>query len=161
MTTEEAIKILEESRRQNRIMLESPTTFFRVAEVEAASKNAEHRIAALDMAINALRAQTDFNGTYVNIEWLKQVEAERDALKNAKLDRSLWKGCSKCTVSYNREDWKSGAAHEFRIDEDSLFFFDSQRGWEGIKIKFCPYCGKPLTEEAWAELEQRIGGNDG
>lgn len=28
------------------------------------------------------------------------------------------------------------------------------------KIKFCPFCGKPLTEEAWAELESRIGGND-
>ena len=25
----------------------------------------------------------------------------------------------------------------------------------------CPNCGRPLTEEAWAELEWRIGGNDG
>lgn len=32
--------------------------------------------------------------------------------------------------------------------------------WESIN-KFCPYCGKPQTEEAWAELERRIGGNDG
>lgn len=26
-----------------------------------------------------------------------------------------------------------------------------------FKINFCPECGRPLTEEAWAELEKRIG----
>lgn len=26
-----------------------------------------------------------------------------------------------------------------------------------IPIKYCPFCGRPLTEEAWAELERRIG----
>lgn len=31
--------------------------------------------------------------------------------------------------------------------------------WEGHH-KFCADCGKPLTEEAWAELERRIGGNN-
>lgn len=30
--------------------------------------------------------------------------------------------------------------------------------WEGSR-RFCPDCGRPLTEEAWAELERRI--NDG
>ena len=29
-----------------------------------------------------------------------------------------------------------------------------------IPIKYCPFCGRPLTEEAWAELERRIGGNN-
>ena len=27
--------------------------------------------------------------------------------------------------------------------------------------KFCPFCGRPKTEEAWRELERRIVGNDG
>lgn len=27
-----------------------------------------------------------------------------------------------------------------------------------FRIKFCPECGRPLTEEAWAELEKCIGG---
>lgn len=87
---------------------------------------------ALDMAITALRAQTDFNGTYVNIEWLKQVEAERDALKNAKLDRSLWKGCKTC-----KGERSFTARH---------------------KVPFCPMCGRPTTEEAWAELGRRMNG---
>lgn len=26
-----------------------------------------------------------------------------------------------------------------------------------FKINFCPECGRPLTEEAWAELEKRMG----
>ena len=30
-----------------------------------------------------------------------------------------------------------------------------------IEIKFCPICGRPLTEGACAELERKIGGNDG
>lgn len=25
-----------------------------------------------------------------------------------------------------------------------------------FKINFCPECGRPLTEEAWAELERRL-----
>ena len=27
-----------------------------------------------------------------------------------------------------------------------------------FKINFCPECGRPLTEEAWDELEKRMGG---
>lgn len=49
-----------------------------------------------------------------------------------KLDRSRWKGCEYC-----RDIPKS------------------------ILKGFCFSCGRPLTEEAWAELERRIGGNDG
>lgn len=48
-----------------------------------------------------------------------------------KLDRSRWEGCEYC-----KDIPKS------------------------ILKGFCYACGRPLTEEAWAELEQRIGGND-
>lgn len=34
-------------------------------------------------------------------------------------------------------------------------------GCTSTTAHFCPKCGKPLTEEAWTELERRIEGNDG
>lgn len=59
---------------------------------------------AIGVAINALRAQ------------------------QAKLDRSRWEKCGKCSFSERYH-------------------------------QYCPECGRPQTEEAWAELERRI--NDG
>lgn len=47
----------------------------------------------------------------------------------AKLDRSRWWGCETC------------------------------KGGRYRRGEYCPGCGRPLTEEAWAELERRI--NDG
>lgn len=31
--------------------------------------------------------------------------------------------------------------------------------WLWERHSFCPDCGRPLTEEAWAELERKIGGD--
>ena len=55
---------------------------------------------------------------------------EIDTVKHAKLDRSRWRweGCETC------------------------------KGGRYRRGEYCPGCGKPLTEEAWAELERRIGG---
>lgn len=79
----------------------------------------------------------------------------------AKLDRSQWEGCAECETVYGEDDWDCTGFHEYRIVDCYLEYFDHQFGWEGVKIKFCPNCGRPLTEEAWSELERRIGGNDG
>lgn len=61
--------------------------------------------AALNMALDALRAQQT----------------------PAKLDRSRWGKCGKCSFSERYH-------------------------------QYCPECGKPQTEEAWAGLERRING---
>ena len=79
----------------------------------------------------------------------------------AKLDWSWWEGCDMCATQWTKADWAHGGAHDFRIDGDILYYFDAQFGWDGIQIKCGPVCGRPLTEEAWVELERRIGGNDG
>ena len=50
-----------------------------------------------------------------------------------KLDRSRWKGCNYC----------------------------NKYGFGNTRPDFCYGCGKPQNEKAWAELERRIGGNDG
>ena len=57
MTIEEAISVLEESKRQNEIMRDNPNTFFKVSDIVTGEKNAQKRIDALNMAIYALRRQ--------------------------------------------------------------------------------------------------------
>ena len=57
MTREETISILEESKRQNEIMRDNPSTFWVSHQMADGVKNAERRIAALDMALTALRHQ--------------------------------------------------------------------------------------------------------
>lgn len=157
MTTEEAIKAL-------RLMehVESISTIYEPGEVRNDTTVRELK-GACSMAIKALSAQTDFNGTYVNIAWLKQVEAERDALKAAqapvKLDRSSWKGCVLCDgakIVYG----ENVAAYLGRTEdgEHEAYAYASECEMD---FDYCPICGKPITEEAWAELERRIGGNDG
>ncbi len=58
------------------------------------------------------------------------LRAQQKLLEMLELDRDAWKLCDGCRP--NR-------------------FFGN---------RFCCRCGRPLTEEAWAELERRIGGND-
>ena len=55
MTREEAIAVLEESKRQNEVMRDNPSTFWVSHQMADGVKNAERRIAALDMALSALR----------------------------------------------------------------------------------------------------------
>lgn len=57
MTREEAISILEESKRQNKVMIDNPSMFWRASRTASGLKNAERRIMALDMALTALRAE--------------------------------------------------------------------------------------------------------
>lgn len=55
MTREEAINILSESKRQNEVMRDNPSTFWASHQMADGVKNAERRIAALDLALSALR----------------------------------------------------------------------------------------------------------
>ena len=55
MTLEEAIAVLAESKRQNEVMRDNPSTFWVSHQMADGVKNAERRISALDMALSALR----------------------------------------------------------------------------------------------------------
>lgn len=79
-----------------------------------------------------------------------------DDHKTAHIDREALKPCSRCRPQENSLDRFSG--HEFLIDDAEIYFYDSEDGWEGEEIRFCPWCGRPLTEAAWAELEKRVRG---
>lgn len=84
------------------------------------------------------------------------IVALRAQKEPAKLDRSRWEGCEMCNRTYRPPEWNGGGSHDFRVSQNALFYHDSKYGWEGIEVKFCPMCGKPLTEEAWAEMERRL-----
>lgn len=55
MTREEAIAVLAESKRQNEVMRDDPSTFWASHQMVDGVKNAERRIEAFDIAISALR----------------------------------------------------------------------------------------------------------
>ena len=78
MTREEAISVLEESKRQNEIMRDNPNTFFKVSDIVTGEKNAQKRIDALNMAISALLQQetvTNRNDP-LTLDELRQMDGE-------------------------------------------------------------------------------------
>lgn len=70
-----------------------------------------------------------------------KTEMVRAQKTHAKLDRSRWEGCFLCKdATYLDGDVCVSGTHYIGLSE-----FD-----------FCPTCGRPLTEEAWAELEKKL-----
>ena len=90
--------------------------------------------------------------------WLKEKDYGNGwavyAYPPAHIDREAWEPCEVCGEKDPFGNPKF--SHDFAISGSELYFCDSEFGWEGEKIKFCPFCGRPLTEEAWAELEDRM-----
>lgn len=85
MTREEAIAVLEESKRQNEVMRDNPSTFWVSHQMADGVKNAERRIAALDMALSALRPVS-----------LEQVEKVWRAHWNESVHLGGFVYCSRC-----------------------------------------------------------------
>ena len=66
------------------------------------------------------------------------ISALRVQQAHAKMDRRWWEGCVVCNGC------GVGGSSELLCS--------------GGEAKYCPFCGRPLTEEALAELERRING---
>ena len=81
MTREEAIVVLEESKRQNEVMRENPSTFWSSHQMAEGVKNAEKRIAALDLALTALRGPTKEMVGRMRGEWIDLRECHKDVPK--------------------------------------------------------------------------------
>ncbi|MEE0678786.1 MAG: hypothetical protein U0N53_01805 [Ruthenibacterium sp.] len=72
------------------------------------------------------------------------------AYPTAHIDREKWEPCDAC----------SNAKHIVGLalaimDDGSDHRIDTKMNCE---YSFCPNCGRPLTDEAWAELERRVCG---
>ena len=87
MTREEAIAVLEESKRQNEIMRDNPSTFWASHQMAAGVNNAKRRIEALDVALSALRTVSREQVEKVwRGEWIIQEGEHSEFIKK----------CSKC-----------------------------------------------------------------
>ena len=140
MTNEEAIATLEESKRQNKIMIDNPTTFWASHQMADGVKNAKRRIEALDYALSALRPVSR-----------EQVE-------------KVWFGCDICRGDKEvKSDNFCGAATmrivgdsiDLRGDEKKIKFFGHIYA-PSFSVRFCPFCGKPLTDESVEMVMERM-----
>lgn len=96
----------------------------------------------------------------VNEACLVACAALRAQQAPARLDRIRWKGCEYCNDPQPYKDCVLPDGTErflCALDDQPLpsCYINTRH------VEFCPHCGRPLTEEAWAELERRIEGNDG
>lgn len=84
-------------------------------------------------------------------EWLRELVALR--AQRTQLDRSRWKGCKECIPLW----CGTCVRYDHRSTEDpcttSCIRYSKHK-----PVNFCKNCGRPLTKEAWAELERKING---
>ena len=86
MTREDAAAVLKDSKQQNEIMRDNPSTFWAPSQMADGIKNAEKRITALNLAISALRAPTREKVEKMRGEWIN---------KHSAFDHKIFI-CSKC-----------------------------------------------------------------
>ena len=141
MTREETIAVLEESKRQNEIMRDNPTTFWASYQMADGIKNTKRRIDALDAALTALHPVSR-----------EQVE-------------KVWRGCEWCNGEHSNNGEISAYA-EVECEgcdagDDCPNVHSSEDPCYGLvdrvlSVNFCPVCGAPMTEEAVDILLKRL-----
>ena len=130
MTREEAIAVLAESKRQNEVMRDNPSTFWASHQMADGVKNAERRIAAFNMALSALRP----------------VSREQIA--------KIWPGCDACEIPCN--NCESIYAWD-RYGKPQECTGCPENGYKNHtpESQFCEFCGRPLTDEAVEDLKRK------
>ena len=73
MTREEAIAALKESKRQNEIMRDNPSTFWASHQMAEGVKNAKRRIEAFEIALTALRPVSREQVERMAGEWVQDI----------------------------------------------------------------------------------------
>ena len=133
MTREEAIEVLAESKRQNEVMRDNPSTFWTQYQMAEGVKNAKTRIEALDLALAALRGPTREMVERMRGEWITEHRHRGGFRRVTGVD-------------------DMGEQHTITIDErceyDDLYCSKCGKQSPDNFLNFCGYCGAPMTDEA-------------
>lgn len=79
-----------------------------------------------------------------------------DALRKtspANIDREAWKPCGEC----EKRNCDNCLYSEYLSSIEPCKSCYNAKQWKPMQ-RFCGECGRPLTPEAWAELEKRLRG---
>lgn len=105
-----------------------------------------------------LRNNVGGESEYCNDEELEQDGLTAYPYHPPRLDRSAWEPCEfcgewiggECTPKEQDAGYTLYAGYSKQVAVDDF--------WEDEieDVQYCPKCGRPLTEEAWKELEQRL-----
>lgn len=69
------------------------------------------------------------------------------------IDRNQWGACASCkngAITIHIPAFRAMAVCNQHMDHGPITY--------EMHTPFCPICGRPLTEEAWRELEKRLRG---
>ena len=106
-----------------------------------------------------LRNNVGGESEYYNDEELEQGGLTVYPYYPPRLDRSAWEPCEFCGYTeYPEKKLYPKDGYLFYAGYTKQYAVDSFHEEETEDVKFCPRCGRPLTEEAWAELERRVCG---
>lgn len=115
-------------------------------------------IAWLQDEIRSLRLAPTINGCDMKPEWEDMLEIMETCLEAVKacplahIDREAF-GCQFC----NGKFCGNCLYDALPVQIEPCRSCESHSKWE-TDYRFCPHCGRPLTPEAWAELEKRLRG---
>lgn len=73
-----------------------------------------------------------------------------------KIDRTKWKPCEFCRNDDGRKILSFDGAGDSIIIEIDNWLACIESDSFGFLIEYCPKYGRPLTEQAWQELERRF-----
>lgn len=74
----------------------------------------------------------------------------------ARIDREKWGPCEHCKPDKCPPGYCD--PHTFPVAGNTIRYYDINEGTIAEEIDFCPWCSRPLTDKAWAELERRVCG---
>lgn len=86
------------------------------------------------------------------VEWYEAV-GPAYSYPPSHVDREAWRPCGACKsgkITIHVPEFRAMAVCNQHMDHEA---FDLT-----LRLKFCPWCGRPMTPEAWSELEEQLRG---